>query len=622
MPKLKVTDIAKGLQIDEETVIWAAKELGLPTDYLEEDEVELLQEFIKERTIKLPPSFTVKEFTNLLSIPPTELIGVFLKEGIPLNIDQQMDIEFARRIARERGFILVVEEEKVEAKKEEFPPRPPVVTVLGHVDHGKTTLLDAIRETSVAASEVGGITQKIGAYQVEIQGKKITFIDTPGHEAFTAMRARGAQVTDIAVLVIAADDGVMPQTIEAINHAKAANVPIIVAINKIDKPEANVDMVKRQAAELGLVSEEWGGDTIFVPISALRKQGLEDLLEMILLVAELRDLRATPRGKAKGTVIESRLDPARGPMATVIVQSGTLRVGDPIVAGTTYGRVRAMLDEWGRQLKEAGPSTPAEIMGLNDVPEAGDKFEVANSEKEAREIAERKKEEKESAVSEGRRPIDLLSFYESMQEAETKELRLVLKAGSQGALEAVKQALESIKHEEVAINIIHSGVGNISENDILLASVANAIVLGFANKLEPKAKQRKERERVDVRVYKVIYDLIDDVRAAIQGLLPPIEQEVSVGKAEVRATFSLPDGRVAAGCYVREGRLIRGENIRVWRGEAVLFEGTLTSLRRFKNDVREVAEGFECGVVLDGFNDYQEGDIIECFVIERITQPL
>jgi len=501
-------------------------------------------------------------------------------------------------------------------------PRPPVVTVLGHVDHGKTTLLDAIRETRVVDSEAGGITQKIGAYQVEVDGKKITFIDTPGHEAFTAMRARGAQVTDIAVLVVAADDGVMPQTIEAIDHARAANVPIIVAINKIDKPEANVDMVKRQLAELGLIPEEWGGDTICVPISALRKEGIDELLEMILLVAEMEDLRANPKGKAKGTVIESRLDPARGPIATVIVQEGTLRVGDPIVVGTTYGRVRAMFDEWGNQLKEAPPSTPAEIMGLNEVPEAGDKFEVVDSERTAKEIAETRKEEKEAGSLTPVRRLSLETLYESLQKGEEKELRLVVKANSQGALEAVKQALSGLKHEEVKINIIHSGVGNISESDVLLASVANAIVIGFGCKADSRAKKMAEKEKVDIRVYKIIYELIDEVKAALIGMLAPVEQEVSIGKAEVRALFRLPDGKVAAGCYVREGRLVRGEKVRVWRDEAVLFEGELSSLRRFKNDVREVAEGFECGVMLDGFNDFQEGDIIECLTIQRVSQTI
>lgn len=615
----EIETIAQEMNIEEESVIWAAEQLSLSLETLGEDEIELIREFIKERALPVTPNTTVKELAEKMSVPPTALIGDLLKAGVPLNINQVIDFELASKLARERGFIAVREKEEVKEKKELGVPRPPVVTVLGHVDHGKTTLLDAIRETRVVDSEAGGITQKIGAYQVEINGRKVTFIDTPGHEAFTAMRARGAQVTDIAVLVVAADDGVMPQTIEAINHARAANVPIVVAINKIDKPEANVDLVKRQLAEVGLIPEEWGGDTICVPISALRKEGIEELLEMILLVAEMEDLRANPRGKAKGTVIESRLDPARGPIATVIVQEGTLKIGDPIVAGTTYGRVRAMFDEWGNQLKEAPPSTPAEIMGLNEVPEAGDKFEVVESEKVAKEMAESRKEErKESSVTPTRR-VTLETLYESLQKGEEKELKLVVKANSQGALEAVKQALGALKQDEVKINIIHSGVGNISESDVLLASVANAIVIGFGCKADSKAKKMAEREKVEVRVYKIIYELIDEVRAALIGLLTPIEQEVSVGKAEVRALFRLPDGRVAAGCYVKEGRLLRGEKVRVWREEAVVYEGELSSLRRFKNDVREVAEGFECGVMLEGFNDFQEGDVIECITIQKVS---
>ncbi|MGB9877212.1 MAG: translation initiation factor IF-2 [bacterium] len=622
MRKEVIKKIAEEMGVDEESVVWAGQQLSLSPDSLGEDEIELIKEFIKERSLPVKPNTTVKEFGEKLSIPPTSLLNDLLQAGMPLNLNQAIDLELARRIAREKGFIVVLEKEEKVEEKEVGQPRPPVVTVLGHVDHGKTTLLDAIRETRVADTEAGGITQKIGAYQVEIDGKKITFIDTPGHEAFTAMRARGAQVTDIAVLVVAADDGVMPQTIEAINHARAANVPILVAINKIDKPDANVDIVKRQLAEQGLVPEEWGGDTICVPISALKREGIKDLLEMVLLLAELRELRANPRAKAKGTVIESRLDPARGPMATVIVQEGTLRIGDPIVAGSTYGKVRAMFDEWGQQVKEAPPSTPVEIMGLNEVPEAGDKLEVVGSEREAKEIAERRLEEKKEAATPSVRRVSLDTLYETLQKGEEKELRLIIKANSQGALEAVKQALDSIKQEEAKINIIHSGIGNISESDVLLASVANAIVIGFGCKVDGKAKKAAEREKVDVRIYKIIYQLIDEVRAALIGLLTPVEREVTLGKAEVRALFRLPDGKVAAGCYVREGKLVRGEGVRVWRDEAVVFEGELSSLRRFKNDVREVAEGFECGVLLEDFNDFQEGDIIECFTKQRVAPSI
>ncbi len=616
----EIESIANEMNVEEESLLWALEQLSLPADSLGEEEIELLKEFVKEKALPVSPTTTVRELAERMSLPPTALIGDLLKAGIPLNINQVIDFKLASQLAREKGFIAVRVKEEEKEKKEQGVPRPPVVTVLGHVDHGKTTLLDAIRETRVVDSEAGGITQKIGAYQVEVGDNKITFIDTPGHEAFTAMRARGAQVTDIAVLVVAADDGVMPQTIEAINHARAANVPIIVAINKIDKPEANVERVKRQLAEVGVIPEEWGGDTVCVPISALRREGINELLEMILLVAEMEDLRANPRGKAKGTVIESRLDPARGAMATVIVQEGTLRIGDPIIAGTTYGRVRAMFDEWGNQLKEAPPSTPAEIMGLNEVPEAGDKFEVVDSERTAKGIAESRREERKEASLVRERRISLETLYESLQKGEEKELRLVVKANSQGALEAVKQALSALNHEEVKINIIHSGVGNISENDVLLASVANAIIIGFGSKADGRAKKMAEKEGVDIRVYKVIYQLIDEVRAALIGLLAPIEQEVSVGKAEVRALFRLPEGRVAAGCYVKEGKLLRGEKVRVWREEAVVYEGELNSLRRFKNDVREVGEGFECGVMLEDFNDFREGDIIECITIQRVLQ--
>ena len=618
-----IRNLAEEIGVDEDSVLWSAEQLSLSPDSLGEEETELIKEFIKERALPITPNTTVREFADKLSLSPTSLLSDLLKAGMPLNLNQVIDLELARRLARERGFIVILEEEKeVEEKKEVGQPRPPVVTVLGHVDHGKTTLLDAIRETKVADSEAGGITQKIGAYQVEVDEKKITFIDTPGHEAFTAMRARGAQVTDIAVLVVAADDGVMPQTIEAINHARAANVPILVAINKIDKPNANVEVVKRQLAEVGLIPEEWGGDTICVPISALKREGLDELLEMLLLIAELGELRANPKARAKGTVIESRLDPSRGPIATVIVQDGTLRVGDPIVAGSSYGKVRAMFNEWGKQLKEAPPSTPVEIMGLNNLPGAGDRFEVMDSERTAKEIAEARREEKKASTVAPVRRVSLDTLYESLQREEEKELRLVIKANSQGALEAVKQALESLKQEEAKINIIHSGIGNISESDVLLASVANAIVIGFGCKADGNAKRAAEREKVDVRVYKIIYELIDEVRAALLGLLTPVEVEVSLGKAEVRALFRLPDDKVAAGCYVREGKLVRGEGVRVWRGEAVVHEGELGSLRRFKNDVREVTEGFECGVLLDDFKDFQEGDIIECFTKQRVAQNI
>ncbi len=499
-------------------------------------------------------------------------------------------------------------------------PRPPVVTVMGHVDHGKTTLLDTIRKTNIAAREAGGITQKIGASVVEHEGKKIVFIDTPGHEAFTKMRARGAQVTDIAVLVVAADDGVKPQTIEAINHAKAAGVPIIVAINKIDKPNADIERTKRQLAELGLVPEEWGGDTIFVEVSAKRGTGVDELLEMIVLLAEYMELKAEIDVPAEGYVLESRLDKGKGPVADVIIKKGVLRKGDVVLAKGSYGRVRAMFDDKGRQLKEAGPSMAVEIIGLNSLPEAGDSFRVVKSEKEAKAAVEAYLEElKEKKRALRPKKLTLEEFLKQVKEGETKELRLIIKADAQGELDALIPTLEKLSTDEVKVRCLHSGIGNVNESDVMLASASNAVIIGFNVKVDSKAKQAAEREGVQVRLYRVIYDVEEDVKAAMVGMLEPKYEEVYLGRAEVRAVFKIKGGKVA-GCYVLDGRIPRNAQVRIKRGDEIIYEGKISSLKRFKDDVREVSKGYECGIGIEGFSAFAEGDIIEAFEVKEVRR--
>ncbi len=499
-------------------------------------------------------------------------------------------------------------------------PRPPVVTVMGHVDHGKTTLLDTIRKTNIAAREAGGITQKIGASVVEHEEKKIVFIDTPGHEAFTKMRARGAQVTDIAVLVVAADDGVKPQTIEAIDHAKAAGVPIIVAINKIDKPNADIERTKRQLAELGLVPEEWGGDTIFVEVSAKRGTGVNELLEMIVLLAEYMELKAEVDVPAEGYVLESRLDKGKGPVADVIIKKGILRKGDVVLAKGSYGRVRAMFDDKGRQLKEAGPSMPVEIIGLNSLPEAGDSFRVVKSEKEAKAAVEAYLEElREKKRSVRPKKLTLEEFLKQVEEGEAKELRLIIKADAQGELDALIPTLEKLSTDEVKVRCLHSGIGNVNESDVMLASASNAVIIGFNVKVDSKARQAAEREGVQVRLYKVIYDVEEDVKAAMIGMLEPKYEEVYLGKAEVRAVFRIKGGRVA-GCYVLDGRIPRNAQVRIKRGDEIIYEGKISSLKRFKDDVKEVSKGYECGIGIEGFSTFAEGDIIEAFEVREVRR--
>ncbi|TCS73164.1 translation initiation factor IF-2 [Effusibacillus lacus] len=579
------------------------------------------------KTIEIEGPMTVGELSKLIKREPSEVIKKLLFLGIMATINQEIDTDAIELVANDFGIEVVikepVDEEALDMLIEEADPskleeRPPIVTIMGHVDHGKTTLLDAIRETNVTAQEAGGITQHIGAYQVEINGKKITFLDTPGHAAFTTMRARGAQVTDITILVVAADDGVMPQTVEAINHAKAANVPIIVAVNKMDKPDANPDRVRQELTEHGLVAEEWGGDTIFVPISAKKKEGLEHLLEMILLVAEMAELKADPSARPRGTVIEAELDKGRGPVATVLVQNGTLKVGDVVVAGKTFGKVRAMVNDRGRRVKEAGPSGPVEILGLNDVPSAGDLFVVYDDERKARALAEKRiaKERQEQLGAQSR--VTLEDLYKQIQEGEVKELNVIIKADVQGSVEALTGSLEKIDVAGVRVRVIHKGVGAVTESDILLATASNAIVIGFNVRPEPNAARMAESEKVDIRLYRVIYEAIEELESAMKGMLDPEFKEVIQGRVEVRQTFKVSKVGTIAGCYVTDGKITRNSQVRVLRDGIVIFEGKLDSLKRFKDDVREVASGYECGLTVENFNDIKEGDVIEAFVMEAV----
>lgn len=594
-----------------------------PKKKKEEEEVKILQ---------IPEVITVRELAQLLGVSPNEIIAQLMKKGILATINHTIDPQVAVEIAENFGFLAEIKsaeeqveelvEEEVEESPENLVERPPVVVVMGHVDHGKTSLLDRIRKTDVARREKGGITQHIGASQVELEtGKKITFLDTPGHEAFTTLRARGAKVADIAVLVVAADDGVMPQTVEAINHAKDAEIPIIVAVNKIDLPQANPDKVLRELSEHGLIPEEWGGDTPVVRVSAKTGEGIEELLEMITLVAELEELKANPKGKTKAVIIETKLDPKRGPVATAIVQNGTLKVGDIFVAGSTYGRVRAMVDDKGRRLKEAPPGTPVELLGFEELPEPGDILIVVSDEKTARLLAEQRKRQKEQEKLKGT-ALKLEEIYEKIQKGELKELKIVLKADTIGSIEALKKALEELSTDKVKVFIIHSGVGAISESDIMLAKASGAIVIGFNTRPNPAARRLLEEEKVDVRTYGIIYDAVEDVKKALEGLLEPQKVEEALGQAEVRATFKIKKVGTVAGCYVLEGKLVRGAKARLVREGVVIYEGEIEGLKRFKEDVKEVPKGFECGVKLKDFNDIKVGDIIECYEIKFIKPSL
>ncbi|MGA9174404.1 MAG: translation initiation factor IF-2 [Thermoactinomyces sp.] len=581
----------------------------------------------KEITVSGP--LTVAEFAKLLRKEASAVIKKLISLGIMATINQEIDVETMSVVAEEFDVTVIYKEEVDETNFEEqeevdapedLVERPPVVTIMGHVDHGKTTLLDQIRNSNVTAGEAGGITQHIGAYQVEVNGKKITFLDTPGHAAFTTMRARGAQVTDITILVVAADDGVMPQTIEAVNHAKAANVPIIVAVNKMDKPSANPDRVKQQLMEHGLVPEEWGGDTVFVPVSALTGDGIDDLLEMVLLVAEVQELKANPNKRARGVVIEAELDKGRGAVATVLVQNGTLKVGDGVVAGNYFGKIRAMINDRGRRIKSASPSTPVEILGLPDVPSPGDQFMVFEDEKKGRAIAEKrmqKQREEERGVSSR---VSLDDLFKQIKQGEVKELNIIIKADVQGSAEALKGALEKIDVEGVRVKIIHSGVGAITESDIILASASNAIVIGFNVRPEPNARSTAEQEKVDIRLHRVIYNVIEEIEAAMKGMLDPEFEEKVVGSAEVRQIFKVSKVGTIAGCYVTEGKIVRDGNVRLIRDGVVIHEGKLDTLKRFKDDVKEVAQGYECGLTLQNYNDIKEGDIVEVYVVEEVER--
>lgn len=580
--------------------------------------------------IQIADSISVKELAEKINKAPSAVIMELMKMGVMASANQEIDFETAEKVC-ETFDIIVEKAEEIDLLEEAFreevddeadlKERPPVVVVMGHVDHGKTSLLDAIRHSHVTAREAGGITQHIGAYTVSINDKPITFLDTPGHEAFTAMRMRGAQVTDIAILVVAADDGVMPQTIEAINHAKAAGVEIIVAINKIDKPGANPDRVKQELVEYGLVSEDWGGDTICVPVSAVSKEGIDNLLEMIILVAEMKELKANPNKRARGNIIEAQLDKGRGAVATVLVQSGTLNVGDPIVAGSSYGRIRAMMNDKGQKVKKAGPSVPVEILGLNEVPMAGDMFYVAESEKKARQVAE-------SVIAKGReelikdtpQKVSLDDLFNQIQSGSVKELNIVIKADVQGSVEAVKQSLEKLSNDEVRIRTIHGGVGAVTESDVMLASASNAIIIGFNVRPEASAKNVAEDQKVDIRLYRVIYNAIEDITAAMKGMLDPVYEEKIVGHAEIRQLFKASGVGTIGGSYVTDGKFVRNAKVRIVRDGIVVYDGELATLRRFKDDVKEVNAGYECGLLFNKFNDIKEGDIVEAFVMEEIKR--
>lgn len=581
------------------------------------------------KPIKIGETISVKSLSEKIGKPVVEIIKKLLLLGVVATINQDLEFETASLIAIEYGATLEKVAEKddeetlindFEDKPEDLKPRPPVVTIMGHVDHGKTSLLDAIRQTNVTSTEAGGITQHIGAYTVNIEGKKIAFLDTPGHEAFTSMRARGAKVTDIAILVIAADDGVMPQTVEAINHAKAANVTIIVAINKTDKPGANIDRVKQELTEHGLLSEDWGGDTICVPVSAKKKIGIENLLEMILLVAEMQELKANPNRKAKGTVIEAKLDKSRGPVATVLIQNGTLNLGDYFIVGTTCGKIRTMLDDKGKLVKKANPSTPVEITGLTDVPDAGDIFIIVSDEKTARLISEKRKEKHRLEHLQSNQKISLDELFSQIQEGKVKDLNIIVKADVQGSAEALKQSLERLSNDEVKIKTIHSGVGAITETDVMFASASNAIIIGFNVRPQPSASALAEKDKVDIRLYRVIYNAIEDIEAAMKGLLDPEWKEAVLGHAEVRAIFKASSIGTIAGSYVTDGKISRNSEVRIVRDGVIIYEGKIASLKRFKDDAKEVNSGFECGISMEKFNDIKEGDVIESFIMEAVQR--
>ena len=595
---------------------------------LEQEEVERNAEAACG-VIEIGETITVKELCEKLGKPTNDVIKNLIFIGVMAGVNQEIDFATAEKLCEKYEVLVERKEEETELEafeeetdvvEENLEKRPPIVTIMGHVDHGKTSLLDAIRHAKVTASEAGGITQHIGAYTVSLNGEKITFLDTPGHEAFTAMRARGAQVTDIVILVVAADDGIMPQTKEAINHCKAAEVPMIVAINKIDRPGANIDRVKQELTEHGLVSEDWGGDTICVPVSAKTGENLESLLEMVLLTSEMQELKADANRKAKGTVIEAKLDKGRGAVASLLIQNGTLNVGDSILVGTTYGRIRAMFDDMGKKIKSAGPSIPVEILGLSEVPSAGDRFIVCKDEKTARNMADLRKQKIKADSHQASNRVSLEDLYSQIQEGKVKELAIVVKADVQGSVEAIRQSLEKLSTDDVKVRVIHGAVGAITETDVTLAAASNALVIGFNVRPDGNAMVQSEKENIEIKTYRIIYDAIEDVKTAMIGMLDPEYKEVVNGKAEVKMTYKISNVGTIAGCYVIDGKIVRNSEVRVIRDGIVIFESTLASLKRFKDDAKEVAKGYECGLSVEKFNDLKEGDIIESFTMEAIKR--
>jgi len=617
IPK-KATPVVEEVKKEEKVVPEVAKKI-------EEEKVTLPP----TKVIKIDETITVSELASKMEVKVSELIKKLMTQGILVTINQRLGIDTATLVAGEFGFGIEVVplygEELLEEEKEDeslLQPRPPIVTIMGHVDHGKTSLLDAIRESKIIAKESGGITQHIGAYHVSVDKGDIVFLDTPGHEAFTAMRARGAQVTDIIVLVVAADEGAKPQTVEAIDHARAAGVPILVAVNKIDLPNANVEKVKQELSQYDLVSEDWGGKTIFVEVSAKEKIGLDNLLEMILLEAEMSELKANPNKKARGTIIEARLDKQRGLVATVLVQSGTLEVSDPFISGFSAGKVRAMFNDRGKKVKSIGPSMPAEVLGFSSLPQAGDKFYTLDSERTAREISEiRQKTRREEILSRSRR-ITLEDLHEQIASGKLKELKIIIKADVQGSVEALCDSLQKLSTQEITLNIVHRGVGGINESDVMLSAASNAIIIGFNVRPGPSAEELAEKEGVDIHIYRVIYEVVEETKKAMEGLLEPEFKEIPLGRVEVKRIFRIPKVGTVAGCSVAKGKISRQSNVRLLRDNVIIYEGKISSLRRFKDDVREVDAGFECGIGLENFNDVKENDILEAFTLEKIARKL
>ncbi|MCX7917907.1 MAG: translation initiation factor IF-2 [bacterium] len=636
---MRIYEFAKQNNLPTKDLIKILDEIGIKgkqtLSIITEEEINRFKEiyFKKEREKKeilLTGKENVKELSQKFGIPSNEILKYLLEEKIIVNINQKLEKDIIQKICEKFNFIPVFEKEEKEIQEEkkekiETPilvKRAPVVTVMGHVDHGKTTILDKIRNSNVAEKEVGQITQKIGAYKVDLPEGSIVFLDTPGHEAFTAMRAMGAKITDIVVLVVAADEGVKPQTIEALDHAKSANVPIIVAINKIDKPNANPEKIKQQLSEYGLIPEEWGGNTVYVNVSGLTGEGINDLLEMILLVGEMLELKANINCKCEGTVIESYLDKFRGPVISIIVENGKLKVGDPFVVGNTWGKVRAIIDEWGKRLNEAGPSTPIEILGAHEIVIPGEKLKVVDSEKEAKEISENRKREKEISTVLPVKRLSLKDLYEEIKKGEIKELKIILKTDFYNSIDAIKNIISKIPQDEIKINIIHAGTGPINESDVLLASASNGIVLGFKVPIEPKAKELAKKENVEIRTYEIIYDIGDEIVKAIEGMLEPEIKEELIGQALVKKVFKLDKNTVVAGCLVVSGKVVRNSKVKIVRNGKIIFEGVLTSLKRFKDNVNEVNYNNECGIGVENFYDFEEGDIIQSFINVEVPRKL